>query len=283
MKEYLKARPWFVAHEGDGDGDAATAAAEAKAAADKAAADKAAADAATKAAADAKKFSQEEVNRLLQEDRKKHEKRVQEVVTQLEETKKAKGLSEQEKSELQTRIDEMKSSLLTSEERAKQELKKKDAEYKTQLEQTSKEKEAWRTLFSDEATTNQILRATAKHKALSDEQIGAFLLPKTRLVEVLDDDGKSTGKWTPKVKFPDEKDGKPIELDLTIDEAVKRMKDLPERFGNLFDGGTSGGLGGLNGKGGSGGGGGSLDSETPPKDPVQYRVWRKKRLGRAKV
>lgn len=228
-----------------------------------------------------KRFTQEDLNRFLADDRRKHQQQVQKTVAELEELRKAKGLSDQERDALSARIEEMNNSLLTKEEQAKRELEKRDKEYKTALESRTKESDSWKGLYSQELTTNQILRSAEKHGAVNSEQIMELLLPKTRLTEVLGEDGKPTGRYEPKIKFRDEKDGKPVELDLTIEECVKRMKELPERFGNLFKSGTQGGLGGT-GSAGSGGGGGT-NSTIPPKDPDAYRAWRKKQgIGRSK-
>ncbi len=97
----------------------------------------------------------------------------------------------------------------------------------------------------------------------------------TRLVEDLDAEGRSTGEFIPKVKFNDtDAEGKPITLDLTAKEAVKRMKELPERFGNLFKSNLSGGLGGSQSVGNK-----PLDGERL-KNMDEYRKQREKLTGR---
>lgn len=225
-----------------------------------------------------KTFTQQEVDSFLAADRKKHETKVQDAVKQLEEMKRIKGLSDQERANLQAKIDEMNSSLLTKEEQSKREMEKKDKEYKTALESRTKESDQWRGMYAEESTRNQIIFAATEHEAVSVEQVQDLLMPKTRIVEILDSEGKPTGRYIPKVKMHDkDKEGKTIELDLTVSEAIKRMKDNPERFGNLFKSGVQGGLGG--GRGGAAGGGG--ESGEPPTDPEAYREWRKKhKIGR---
>jgi hypothetical protein len=70
------------------------------------------------------------------------------------------------------------------------------------------------------------------------------------------------------------KEGKEIELNLTVNEAVKRMKQI-ERYGNLFEGDKKGGTGG---SGSSGGGTGKSDMAKLAADTDQagYREARKK-------
>src|SRR5690606_9268331 len=69
------------------------------------------------------------------------------------------------------------------------------------------------------------------------------------LTEVIGDDGKATGDHTAMVRFQDkDKDGKSIVVKLPVPEAVKRMKELPEDFGYLFEAHTKGGVGGASGQ-----------------------------------
>lgn len=220
-----------------------------------------------------KQFTQDDVNRFLAEDRRKHKTQVEQTVAQLEELKTQKGLSEQQVLDLERRIENLNSTVQTAEEKAKQQLAKKEKEFKDSLDKTVVDRDQWRGFYTREVTNNQILQAAVAHKAVSTEQILEFLGPKTRLVEVLDPtDNKTVVGYAPKVKFKDKNDkGEEIELDLTIEDTVKRMKDLPDRFGNLFNSGTTGGLGGTGSAGGGGAGAGiSLD------DPAKYRSERKK-------
>ena len=142
---------------------------------------------------------------------------------------------------------------------------------------TAKERDAWRKRYEEESATNEILLASRQNEAVADEQLLELLKPKTRLVETMDD-GKPTGKFQNKVKLTTKNDKKEVvELDLTIGEAVKRMKDEPERFGNLFKSTLSGGLGAGGSTGNS-----SLNGDRPPDDPEQYKIWRaeKKKQGK---
>lgn len=257
--------------------------------AEEAAAKAAADEAAKKAAAgggggggtgdDVPVHTQKHVNKLLAEERRKNEEKTKTAITQLETLKKEKGLTDAAKAQLETQIEDYKNSLLTKDEQAKKEREKLDKDFKSSLEKESTEKEFWRTEFAGESTKNQILQAARVHEAVRDEQLIDFIVPKTRLAEVLDSEGKPTGKFQPKVKFATKNDkGEAIELDLTVEETVKRMKDEPERFGNLFKSTLQGGLG----TGGSAGSG-NLNSGKPPSDPAQYRVWRQNQRKQGKL
>jgi hypothetical protein len=112
------------------------------------------------------------------------------------------------------------------------------------------------------------------NKAVSVEQIAAILTPKTKLVEKLDDGGRPTGTFEPRVKFADtDKNDKPIVLDITVPEAVKRMREL-DRYANLFEETKKSGIGGS----------GSYKSGKTPdvakiaaNDPKEYRRLRKEK------
>lgn len=227
-------------------------------------------------------FTQDQLNRILADDRRKHQEMVKQTVAQLEEYKKNLQLSDQQRTELETRIETLNSSLMSAEDKAKNEILKKDKELKTVAETLTKERDNWKSNYATEVITNNILKASSAHKVVSSEQMLDLLMPKTRLVEVLDADGKTVKGYVPKAKIrvPNEK-GEEVELDLTIEEVVKRMKEMPERYGNLFESGMAGGLGG---KGSSGGGSNMGDiTDLARRDPEVYRANRHKfGLGRKK-
>lgn len=233
-------------------------------------------------------FTQDQVNKFLAEDRRKHQdavnqykEQVTQTVAQLEEVQKTAQLTATQRAELESRLDTLKSSLMTEQERAKADLAKKDKEYKGLLDSVTKERDTWKGSYAEEVITNQILKASRLHKTKSDEQMLDFLKPKTRLVEVFSEDGKSVAGHTPKVKFQTKNEkGEEVVLDLSVEDYVKQMKEAPDRFGNLFESGVNSGLGG----GGSTGTGSSADLASMAKrDPDTYRANRSKfGLGRKK-
>lgn len=220
-------------------------------------------------------FTQDQVNKLLATDRRKHQDQIKQTVTQLEELKKTSQMTEQQKAELEQRIEALNSSLMTTEERAKADLSKKDKELKTLAETLTSERELWKNNYASEVITNQILKSSAAHKVVSAEQMLDLLRPKTRLVEVLDADGKTVKGYEAKakIKLLNEK-GEEVELDLPIEDVLKRMKELPERFGNLFESGLNSGLGGK-GSAGAGGTGGNI-TDIAKRGPEAYRANRAK-------
>lgn len=229
-------------------------------------------------------FTQDQVNKFLAEDRRKHKEQIQQTVSQLEELRNSVKMSDQQRLELEGRIENLNTSLMTAEERAKSELSKKDKELKTLAEGLTKDRDSWKNNYATEVITNQILKASSTHKVVSADQMLDLLIPKTRLVEVLDADGKTVKGYVPKAKIrtANEK-GEEIELDLTVEEVVKRMKEMPERYGNLFESGVSGGLGGTGSAGAGTGASGDI-GDLASKDPATYRAGRARfGLGRGKT
>lgn len=214
-------------------------------------------------------FSQADVNRMLADDRRKHQKQNEQLIGQLEDLKRSKGLSDKERGELATRIEELQTQHMTEAQKAERERAKLKDTHKQELDESIKERDAWRGLYADATITQALTAAAVVEQAFDPDQIIGLLQPRTRITEVLDEDGKPTGRWEPKVKWDDQdKEGKPVTLDMTPADVVKRMKELP-KFGNLFKSTAAGGLGTMGGQQGGRAQGG------PPKDPEAYRKWRK--------
>lgn len=264
----LKSVPWYLVYEGDGGAGGAGAGAGGGGAGGGAGAG------AGGTTTPPKTFTQDEVNTIMAQNKKALQEKLQVTTQELEGLKQSKNITEKERETLQSRIDSLNSEWTTKEQQQQTALEKKTKEYNDNIKKESEEKLSWRNRFADEATRNQILLASAKHKAVSARQIQDMLMPKTQLAEVLDADGKPTGQWAPRTTIEGkDKEGKPVTLTLSVEEAVKHLKDLPDEYGNMFEGGVVPGLGG-SGNNRSGGSG----SQNPPTDPAAYREWRKKNL-----
>ena len=75
--------------------------------------------------------------------------------------------------------------------------------------------------------------------------------------------------------FNDTKEGKPVTLELTPAEAVKRMSEMDEYL-NLFKGKGSGGIGGTNRGGGNKGAAMTAAQAAKTLSPAAFQEWRKK-------
>lgn len=199
-----------------------------------------------------KLLTQEQFNAALAEDRRKHNERYQKMAEELERIKNKSTTSEKEKEKYQAQIADLEKQYLTREELAKKEQEKINNQVKKEKEELITDRDKWKNLYTETSIENSIMAAANTHGAHRAQQIVALLKPKTRIVEITDDEGSGTGKYKPmaKVMSFDKKDNTHKELELDISDAVKLMKDQPEEYGNLFTSTLNNGVGGSSGSSG---------------------------------
>lgn len=220
-----------------------------------------------------KTFTQDQMNKILADDRRKNQAKQKELLTQLEQLQQTARLTDDERNNLNAQVEELRLQTTTAEERARTALDKQKKDYDVKVTTLTTERDEWRNRYTETAIGHEITNAAVTQEAFSPGQIAAMLRPNTRLTEELDGTGKPTGRLIPKVKFEaSDKDGQPIVLDLTVPEAVKRMKETPDVFGNLFKSTAQGGLGTQAPTGQ--GKGGKVD--VSKLTPAQYREMRAK-------
>ncbi len=254
-------RPINVGYEGDDDAAAAEAAAKAAEAAKKA----------------GKTFTQEDVDRIVQDRLAKATKSAhaekQKLIDQLQQVQENAGTTATQKEALEAQIEELRNSMLSASELERKKQEKLDKDWQTKHEAATKEAQTWQTRHNSLLIGHEINRAAIEYKVLpnSIEFVEAKLRPQARLVEKVGDDGKPTGEFEAKVKIQSpNKEGKLIELDVSIAEAIKTLKEQPEKYGNLFEGNNAGGLGG-----GAGQPGKKADVRTLVDNPAEYMRLRK--------
>lgn len=214
-------------------------------------------------------FTKEQVDALIVKERDAQKKLHDDMKAELAALQSRSSLTTKEREDQAKRLEELENQLLTKEQIAQKELKKRDQEYQQKLESASKERDTWRTRYEGDTIVRSLTDAAAKHNAFNPTQIVAILRNDTRISEVVRD-GEPTGEFEIKVKIPTKDDkGKPIVLDLDPVEAVKHLSETDE-FLNLFKSENQGGYGGR----GSGKGGPVTAAELA-KDPVAYRQARK--------
>lgn len=271
--EFILSYPQFIGFDGEGD--------EAEAAAAKAAAAKAAEEAAAAAAAKGgKTYTEEEFNAHMGGLRRKYETQAEalkasqkEQAAQLEKLTKVKGLSDEERTALETKIAGLESQYMTDKEKAERKAREDAQKYNTSLETLTGDRDRWRSDFQDEVVRNQIAQAAEKNQAHRASQIEAIVRPWIEFEEIRTEDGELTGKVHAVVNFPDvDKEKKPITMKYTVDEAVTRMTEIEEHH-NLFSDKQKPGLGG--GKNATGSGKKIDASKLAKENPAEYRRLRK--------
>jgi hypothetical protein len=222
-----------------------------------------------------KLHTQERVNTILAEDRRKHQTLLQRTLDELESLKTKATLSSEEREELEQRIQATQATLKTKEETAAQEREKLLKNHKKEIDAVSMDRDTWKKRYTESTIETSILSAASgsSPKAVNPNQILTLLRPHTRLVEELGEDGKPTGKYVSKVSFADkDKNGKPIVLDLNPGDAIKRMSEMEEHL-NLFSAEGNPGFGRYRTVKGK-----DLDTRTLARDPEAYRKARKEGL-----
>lgn len=213
-------------------------------------------------------LTQEELNKMMADNRRKTTQENKELKDMLNQLQNQSQMTEQEKEELSQRLEELEKKNLTQEELTKRELAKAQKEHATQLKTAQDSSEFWKANYTQATIARSLQDAAIEHKAVSPEQIVILLAGSTRLKETEDNN------FAPVVDFNDvDDDGKAITLEMSPTDAVKRMVELPDKYGNLFQGNSSSGIGGDSGTGGR-------SPKVDLKDPEQYMKWRKENPGK---
>jgi hypothetical protein len=214
---------------------------------------------------------QEELNTLMNENKKTLRQQNQELTNQLETIKNDYTLTAQQKEELSEQINKLQEATMSKEEIAKREQQKIAKQYTEDLEKAKKDSEHWKSKYSSSTVLRNLQDAAEKAEAISSSIVVDILGPKTQLAEVIDTNGKSTGEYKPVVKFNDiDGDGNAITLELSPTDAMKRMKELPDLYGMLFKGTATSGLGEVGSTSGNKGG----VTLEQLKNPEYYARWR---------
>lgn len=204
---------------------------------------------------ESKTFTEDQVNKIVQKRTEKARKAQQTALKRLEQLESQVKMTSEEREELQKEIEELQKQTLSSEEIAKREQKKAKEKYENDLKTATEQAESWRSRHDDLKINYEINSAASKHGVMgaSVPFLESYLRPNTKLVEERNEDGEATGNFIPQVTFQDsDEDGNSIEIQMSVQDVVKRMKELPERFGQLFEPDTKSGTGTRSGEAGRG-------------------------------
>lgn len=184
------------------------------------------------------RFTQSDLNKFLAEDKRKHQERYQQLETSYQELLQSQNLTKEDRDKLQARLEDVQKSLRTKEQQAEYERKQAEEKYKNELKTEKERAQYWENLFKQETVVRSLQDAAQAADAFNSSQIVGLLRPYTELKDV-------EGKLAPMVDFPDidEKTGAEIRTLRTPQDAVKRMRELPKVYGNLFKSNVVSGVG----------------------------------------
>lgn len=229
-----------------------------------------------------KVFYQEDVDRIVEQrlarERKAQEQRHRELESQYVELLENKNLNDAERAKLEESLEDVRKRMRTKEEQAKIEIKQLQDQHEQKLTEAQQKAQYWETQYRDSSIARSLQDAAVSHEAYNANQIVNLLKPMTKLVEDVDESGKSTGQYKPVVDFPDQDDeGNPIVTQRTPEETVQRMKELPD-YANLFKSNVVSGLGSNSATGGGApGSNGQIDVRK--LTPEQYMKIRREQPG----
>lgn len=200
-----------------------------------------------------KTFTQDQVNAILKKEKEKEKAARDKLIKDLEALQTNSKTSEESKAALEAQLNELRQSHLSESEKAALQHKRMVDELTGKLTGTEQSLKDWQTRHHNLMVGYEISSGFASQDLLpgASKFVEAHLRPLSRVVEVLGDDGKPTGAHKVVVKMTIAgKDGKPVELDMSVPEAAKAMKDDVDNFGMLFKSTANGGVGGNSGQGG---------------------------------
>lgn len=191
-----------------------------------------------------KTFTQADVDKIVISRVKKLKEQLQTTEQQYERLLTNQNLSVQERNELQSELEKVQAQLRTREEQARYEAKKQQEKFQQTLEQTTGERDRFKTLFETQTRDNAIMQAAVQHDAYNPEQFISVLGPRTKIVEEVNEQGEKTGRLVPRVEVQVTGEDGIAKTELRpVEDAVAQMKDEPEKYGNLFRNNVANGIG----------------------------------------
>lgn len=221
------------------------------------------------------------INDTVAAEKRKEQAKSQATLEKTEQTYKEmlannQNLSTKDRTTLEEALTNVQGQLRTKENQLILEKKELEEKLTGKIKEHETRANQWESRFRDNEVLRSLQDAAISADAFRAEQIVSLLKPMTKLVEEVDSKtGKATGRYVSTVEFPD-KDattGEPILTSRTPEDAVKRMKELPEIYGNLFKSNVVSGIGSSSGVGITNSNG-KIDLKN--LSPAQYREIREK-------
>ena len=187
-------------------------------------------------------FTQEQVNEFLAKDRRKHQEKYKALEQSMQKQLERVGNDNEERERLQRELDDLQATFRTKEQQIEWEKKQAEKKYQSDLETERKEREKWESLYKQEKIDRSLLDAASAQDAFNPTLIVDLLRP---VSELKADNVEGETKLATMINFNDidEKTGEPIKTLRTPEDAVKRMKELPQLYGGLFRANVVSGVG----------------------------------------
>lgn len=190
-------------------------------------------------------FTQDDLNKFLAEDRRKHQEKYKQLEASYQNILQTKGLADDEKAKLKFEFEDLQKTFRTKEQQMEFEKKQAALKYESELNDWKQKAVRWEGAYKEQVVQTSLQDAAISGEAFNPHQIIGLLQPITELRPEMDKDGKETGRLVPMIDFPDidEKTGESIKTLRSPKDAVQRMKELPQLYGNLFKSNVVSGVG----------------------------------------
>lgn len=229
---------------GDDEAAAAAAAAAATAAAEAATA------AAAKKTADEKKFSQQDVDKIVVSRNKNLKTQYETLEGNYAKLLEQTNLTEETRNQLQADLENVQQLMRSKEQNLELAAKKAKEKYDTDLKTASVERDKYKTMFETSTIERAIIDAASKNEAWDPGQFVKIIGSQAKIVEELTDLGEKTGRLVPRVEWESvDEAGNVTRVLKTADEVVVLMKENTQKHGNLFRSNVARGLGSGNAAG----------------------------------
>jgi len=215
-----------------------------------------------------KSFTQDEMNKFLAEDRRKHKTRIDQLQATVD---KLKGDSKA-KEELEQQLEAARNELMTKDEKDKRERKKLEEQATAKITDLEKRANTWEGKYRELEITHALIEAARTGDAFNPIQVMTLLRGQTKL-EMNEDGSEKVVVYMEGID-PMTKEKKILLY--SPSEAVEKMRDEPELFGNLFKANIVGGLGSNSSVGGATSG---KPVNVKTLTPEQYRKLKKENPG----
>ena len=195
-----------------------------------------------------KVFSQDDVNRIVQDrlakDRKTQEQKYRDLEGEYKTLLENQSLSTDQREKLESELEDIQKRFRTKEQQLAHEKNQIEERLSGELETYKTAAVEWESKYKTSVTDRALIDAATGGEAFNPSQVVALLRPMTKMMEAKGPDGQPTGQLVPMLDFPDVNEaGEPVMTQRTPDEAVKRMKEIPEQYGNLFKSNVVSGIG----------------------------------------
>ena len=198
-----------------------------------------------------KTYSEADLTAIVEKKTEEARRKQKAALKRFEDMQENFKMNETQRTEMEAELEDLRKQTLTAEEYAKREQKKLEEKYSTDLQSAQQQAESWQQRHNRLQVNYEISSAAQQHGVLPEaiESVEALLGGKTKIIPGEGEDGIEVLKTV--VSFMDTTaEGKPLPVELSVEDTVKRMKENTEKYGYMFAS-QGGGLGGNSGQPGA--------------------------------